>query len=98
MNPKKRLVEEELMQDKQLALVVALLAYGWDFELFDDFDEFLPHWEKQVKMLTTHPGWMNGGHEGDCTKVPATCFRCLIEGWIDEGKTIIQKYLPSKSV
>ena len=91
-----RLVEKEL-EDRRLWVVAGLLAYSWDIEGFEDADDFLiRQWQPIIKTLSEHPAWKNGGHEGDCTKVPATCNRCFLERCVDEAKQLIEKHLKIK--
>jgi hypothetical protein len=87
-----RLVEGEL-KDRQLYLVAGLIAYSWHFDEFDDdVDKFLEtRWAELIQLLH-HNNWVNGRHEGDCTKVPATCHRCTIESWVDEAKKLLEQY------
>lgn len=87
-----RLVEKEL-EDSQLWLVTGLIAHSWYIECHDDIDDFLGgKWGAIVQTLSEYPGWKDGGHEGDCTKVPVGCNRCLLESWVDEAKQLIAKY------
>lgn len=58
-----------------------------DFESLDDCRDW---WEWLVGMLDDEP-WKDGKHLGDCTKVAATCFRCIAEQyrgyaqqWLDD--------------
>ena len=96
LNTMVRLVEKEL-EDRRLWVVAGLLAYSLDPEGFDDGDDFLTRqWQPIIKTLSEYPAWKNGGHEGDCTKVPATCNRCFLEGRVDEARQLIEKHLGGK--
>ncbi len=86
------LIEEELKLNPQLALVTALIAFYWEEEDFTDLSTFLPYWNAQVETLSTHPGWKNGRHEGDCTKVPSLCNRCRVEHLATEAKKWISTF------
>lgn len=87
-----RLVEHEL-EDRRVWMIAGLLQFNWD-ECDCEPEEYLrTYWKECIDALGTHPGWQNGGHEGDCTKVPASCMRCQIESLVDEAKQLIEKYV-----
>ena len=85
-----RRVEDEIAAGppERVALAAALM---WDAEVEDD--EIVPRFMRCVGSLAD-PCWAHGVHEGDCTKVATTCFRCLIEGDWDRAGRIIESARP----
>jgi hypothetical protein len=86
-----RLVEKEL-EDRKVYIVAGLLSYSFA-SACDDYDgepkDYLAgKWEEIIKGLND-VNWVNGKHEGDCTKVPASCLRCHIEALVDEAKELL---------
>jgi hypothetical protein len=47
-------------------------------------DEIANRWKMYFKATIEESTWSNGKHNGDCTKVPATCFRCMCEEKMSE--------------
>ena len=84
-----RLVENEL-SDRALFLATCISVGWWIGDDVDSAADVPRYLSELVEQLSKHPGWQDGGHEGDCTQQPATCYRCLIEGWADEGKQILE--------
>lgn len=84
-----RLVEGEL-KDRELFMATCIAMTWWlgdDMESASRAPYFL---EANLQLLSAQSCWANGRHHGDCTKDSITCCRCLVEGWVDEGKGIIE--------
>lgn len=84
-----RLIENEL-KDREVFLATCIAAGWWLGDDLNSSDEVPKYLQGLIDELGKHSGWQNGGHEGDCTQVPATCCRCLLEGWVNEGKKILE--------
>lgn len=60
----------------------AVLYLAADAMLCEDFAEAEDAliWARRVAhAVDNDPIWANGRHEGDCTKAPMTCSRCVLE-------------------
>lgn len=36
---------------------------------------------RDLRAMLNEPPYANGGHAGDCIRVPQSCIRCLIDGY-----------------
>jgi hypothetical protein len=45
-----------------------------------------------IKVMEEEDCWKDGKHSGDCTKVPATCFRCLVEEYRSRASKLIEYF------
>lgn len=88
-----KLIEEEL-RDNKIYVIAGLLAYAFA-AAYDDYegeakDYLNKEWKQAIEGLQ-ESNWANGRHEGDCTKVSATCHRCYIEDLVNEAKEILEQ-------
>ena len=78
-------MSDELTDEEVRNAAICLLAA--DAALCDcmDPEEAVSFIRRIEKSLDEEP-WADGKHEGDCTKQPMTCIRCMIEGAEDEAR------------
>ena len=43
-------------------------------------------WKSVFDMVEKEEWWKDGKHSGDCTRVPATCFRCMCESHLHTAR------------
>jgi hypothetical protein len=55
-------------------------------------DDITTIWKGYFDLAINHPCWTNGRHEGDCTKVPSTCFRCMCEERLHKVRSVAKNY------
>lgn len=55
-------------------------------------EQEIKNWKSYVETTLTSPEWKDGKHCGDCTKVPATCFRCMCEERLKETRKFIENF------
>lgn len=55
-------------------------------------DEVAERWKSFFKVAITDPTWSDGKHNGDCTHVPATCFRCMCEEQMQKVRKFVTEY------
>jgi len=68
----------------------ALYEKGVNYDIDEINDEIEILWKKCLKALKEEP-WSNGRHHGDCTQLPVTCFRCMIEDYYRRAREEIVK-------
>jgi len=56
----------------------------------------IDQWNNYLKALNEEP-WKDGKHEGDCTTVPMTCIRCLVERYYKCAKEEVEKLFNESS-
>jgi DNA-directed RNA polymerase subunit N (RpoN/RPB10) len=49
-------------------------------------EELTNQWKEWINYTQNDEAWKNGGHCGDCTKVPMTCFRCMCESRLETAR------------
>ena len=52
-------------------------------------------WIKHLNALNEEP-WANGQHYGDCTQVPMSCFRCIVDEYYEKAEREIRKHIGEK--
>lgn len=82
------------LTEQKLRDAATLLA-AIDHVLWDDMELEKSIWfaKRWIASVDNDPLWADGRHEGDCTKQPHTCSRCVLEDyedriramWKDEG-------------
>lgn len=88
--PPGTLVTDSSKTDAHFIYEAAIALYAADCLLCHDSasaENAVAHARKLFDGLDTDPTWGNGRHEGDCTKVPFTCCRCLVEDYIHRART-----------
>lgn len=55
-------------------------------------EEVVAQWKGYIDYTQTDEAWKDGGHCGDCTKVPMTCFRCMCEGRLETARKFMQYF------
>jgi len=66
----------------------AVLLLAADIALCDSLaaENALEMARRIEKSVDEDPIWANGKHEGDCTKQPHTCSRCVLEDMEDRAR------------
>lgn len=59
---------------------------------YDDPLSAIKKFKGFVKVMEEEDCWKDGKHCGDCTKVPATCFRCLVEDYRARASKLIEYF------
>ena len=61
------------------------------FPEWDDFETARMAYSNFVNELDNKP-WNDGQHCGDCTNVPFTCTRCLVEGYREPAQKWLREF------
>lgn len=69
---------------------VALLLFAADAIMTDDQaqPEAALEWARRMWLSLDDDEWGDGRHEGDCTKKPFTCHRCLVEDYYERAQRL----------
>lgn len=70
------------MNIKGLSALLFALEYH---EEHKTIEETIQRWYNILKALHTEKCWADGKHCGDCTKEPATCYRCLVGEFVNRA-------------
>jgi hypothetical protein len=54
----------------------------------ESIEDGMNRWK--MYFATVEKEWANGVHGGDCTKAPATCFRCMCEEHLQRARRFIK--------
>jgi hypothetical protein len=86
-----------------LAKWIFIADQRWEIEDFldrdgrDYDDEYVNEiiielWIKHLNALKEEP-WVNGQHYGDCTQVPMSCFRCIVDDYYKRAEEEIKRFV-----
>lgn len=71
--------------DSRWEIEDALDDTGQDFD-DDEVNEIASNmWLKHLRALSEEP-WSDGKHCGDCTNVPMSCFRCIVDEYYKKAE------------
>jgi len=68
---------------------------GREYDSEDVNDMIVELWIKHLQALQEDP-WANGRHYGDCTQVPMSCFRCIVDEYYERAEKEIKKFIGVK--
>ena len=90
---KKGAEEEKEKTIDRIAFALFYQDYIWDNDIdnsldYKEIESALKMWNQLISALN-EPPWDNGKHMGDCTDVPITCTRCVIEEFFSKAKKIL---------
>ncbi len=87
-------VKDSSLSDEQLDQIVPLIQWvsfaviGWKTDLgfeYPTLDDARKAWENELKTYAQQKE-----HCGDCTNLPMTCIRCLVEDQRKDAQTLVR--------
>lgn len=86
-----------------LAKWIFIADQRWEVEQFlddegreydtDEVNDIITElWIKHLGALKEDP-WANGQHYGDCTQVPMSCFRCIVDEYYKRAEEEIERFV-----